>query len=247
MSSNKTIKAVAIESGNGTRYARRTDANHLHADFPASVQRWSALLEDKARNSQHQTVEEYYTAAKNTFVDAVVRDESLYKEQRNGETSFEAVVHLYDVRYAFYIIDIGLFSAFSPGEYSVRASSPIFTSGELMQKLAAPPEGLKTRMVFVDHSILPKFREVFEELVQFYDIDPRIVDDHIEPFVTGKYNNLLDSQKAMSRAWYMPSEAHYAPIELERTFLRREKRTTILMPKTETDDLFRTSKYEPSS
>ncbi|KAJ6257046.1 hypothetical protein Dda_7930 [Drechslerella dactyloides] len=195
--------------------------------FPQSVQDLGAHLDDIDVNGAHKH-DSYYTyleSAKKEFSDlgwtrfsCLISD---YYQTKTGEQY---------ARGAFYSLDIGTFTAEDPSLYTVAASPALTTAADVAELLRNPAAGTKMRLVIYQHSKTFD-HTLLMELASFYDVSPRALRDHFWQHWTDMTTSNLNIAARDWYSGYLPSEAGFSPIQLERTFMTRSKKTSLLIPR----------------
>ncbi|KAF3917415.1 hypothetical protein ABW21_db0206217 [Orbilia brochopaga] len=196
--------------------------------FPQSVQDTCAILDDIDVTGAHKqgSYYDFLTSAYNnefTDIEWLQRFEfgSDYHQTRTGEQYARA---------AFYALDIGTFTPEDPSDYTVVATPAQTTHEQVAEVLRNPAAGTKMRLLIFQHCKVYD-HTLLAELASFYDINPRALRDHLWDHWIEMSTSNLNHKPLDAYPGYLPSESGISSIQLERMFLTRPKKTSLLIPR----------------
>lgn len=149
-----------------------------------------------------------------------------------GPVEAGARCDLYDYPHTteLYTLDIGQYSTqIQDDSYSLHGHAPMrgVTNVDSHIREAAP--GTKLRMLFFFYQHVGHDPAILNDLASFYDLNPRILQEHDHRTA---FNTSLDLSRLSVHDTcpnFLPSEAHFSPIQLERAVRPRRKKMTITL------------------
>ncbi|RVD89895.1 uncharacterized protein DFL_000883 [Arthrobotrys flagrans] len=128
---------------------------------------------------------------------------------------------------SLYSVDIGEFTEESRN-FTVRGQGPMKDKESVGEFLTSVPAGTRLRMLFCFHIRRRVDAAIFEGIASFYDLNPRFIQEHQlrQSFMNLNINELSIRDTCPE---YLPSEAHFSPIQFERAVYTRPKKMTVML------------------
>ncbi|KAK6512771.1 hypothetical protein TWF506_008938 [Arthrobotrys conoides] len=129
-----------------------------------------------------------------------------------------------------YTLDIGQYSTHvQDNSYSLHGHAPIRGATNIDSHIRAAAPGTKLRMLFFFYQKMEKDPALLKVLASFYDLNPRILQEHN---LRSIFHDSLDVSRLSVHDTcpnFLPSEALFSPIQLERAVRPRQKKMTITL------------------
>ncbi|KAK6525628.1 hypothetical protein TWF281_010682 [Arthrobotrys megalospora] len=194
--------------------------------FPEVIYNAFASSTDPSLKIQYESYPQYISKIQRNFSD-IKPMETLVRFDYDRQPSTTML----------YTLDIGQYSTHLQNDsYSIQAHAPINGAQDVDPHLRGAAPGTKLRMLFFFYQYLERDPAILQNLASFYDINPRTIQEH--HCRSAFYSSLEVSRLSIHDTCptYLPSEAHFSPIVLERAVRPRRKKTTILLASSPSQD-----------
>ncbi|KAK6343301.1 hypothetical protein TWF730_010894 [Orbilia blumenaviensis] len=166
--------------------------------------------------SQHDSYKSYLRGAVGAFPDTeTIKDVLRLDLERDRHNT------------AVYSLDIGEFTE-QTGYFSVCGRGPVKGNKGIEDLVRSSPAGTKLRVLLCFHGGIRSDQAIPQDMATFYDINPRMLQEHYLRYAFIDKNVYKLPIKDACPV-YLPSEAHFSPIEFERAVWTRQKKTTIML------------------
>ncbi|KAJ6257047.1 hypothetical protein Dda_7931 [Drechslerella dactyloides] len=195
------------------------DTSGPRRGLPESVEKTNNVLRSLVGHSRYTSYDNYLSSARREFLDL----EWIYEELHFLDSDPNALGT------AVYALDIGTFDENHVSKHSITSSSAKTAAGDVAELLKNPPAGTKMRVLIMEHGV-GLDQDLIMEIASFYDINPRVLHGHFLNYTTG---NAIDVwvHEDNTQSDYLPSEAEFSPIRLDKRSSTGRKRTTLLIPR----------------
>ncbi|KAK6336677.1 hypothetical protein TWF718_009470 [Orbilia javanica] len=187
-------------------------------DFPDVIYNALATSQDPLPTIPYKSFHDYLKTNLKNFSDIDPIETSARWEPR------------YPASTVLYTLDIGQYSTHvQDNSYSLRGHTPMRGASDIYSQMSGAAPGTKLRMLFFHYQHLEENPALLRDIAAFYDLNPRILQEHHmrTTFATSLDVGRMSAHDTCPN--YLPSEAHFSPIQFERAVRPRRKKMTIVL------------------